>query len=129
MTAAGGTEVKKLGDGLMAVFSSALDAVSCPGMQVWEIVGHGKQAGITEQFRGREFKVDLLPKTKIEIVVNDSQVKNIVETIVRTASTNSVGDGKNGCLRDRGRAVGDALVAAPVAGRPPCGAGGSSQRF
>ena len=72
----------------------ALDGISCPGMQVWEIVGHGKQAGVTEQFRGREFKVDLLPKTKIEIVARDSQAKKIIETIVRTASTNSIGDGK-----------------------------------
>ena len=72
----------------------ALDGINCPGMQVWEIVGHGKQQGVTEQFRGREFKVDLLPKTKIEIVARDSQLKKIVETIVRTASTNSIGDGK-----------------------------------
>lgn len=72
----------------------ALEAINCPGMQVWEIVGHGKQSGITEQFRGREFKVDLLPKTKIEIAAHNAQVKKIVETIVRTASTNTIGDGK-----------------------------------
>ena len=80
---------EKLGD-----VKQALDSISCPGMQVWEIVGHGKQSGVTEQFRGREFKVDLLPKTKLEIVARDSQVKKIIETIVRTASTNSIGDGK-----------------------------------
>ncbi|MSR77175.1 MAG: P-II family nitrogen regulator [Candidatus Omnitrophica bacterium] len=78
----------------LAAVKDALDAVKCPGMMVWEIVGHGKQKGITEQFRGREFKVDLLPKTKIEIIVSDSQVKAIVEAIVRTASTNKIGDGK-----------------------------------
>ena len=72
----------------------ALDAIQCPGMMVWEIVGHGKQKGITEQYRGREFKVDFLPKTKIEIVVKDSQVKSIVDAIVKTANTNKVGDGK-----------------------------------
>ncbi len=80
---------EKLGD-----VKQALDSINCPGMQVWEIVGHGKQAGVTEQFRGREFKVDLLPKTKIEIVAHNAQVKKIVEAIVRTASTNSIGDGK-----------------------------------
>ena len=73
----------------------ALDAIKCPGMMVWEIVGHGKQKGIKEQFRGREFRVDFLPKTKIEIIVRDSQqAKNIVDTIVKTAGSNSIGDGK-----------------------------------
>lgn len=73
---------------------AALDAIKCPGIQVWEILGHGKQKGVTEQFRGREFKVDLLPKTKIEIVVHDDQVKQIVDTIVKVANTNKMGDGK-----------------------------------
>ena len=78
----------------LADVKQALDSISCPGMQVWEIMGHGKQAGITEQFRGRQFKVDLLPKTKLEIVASNSQVKKIVEAIVRSASTDKVGDGK-----------------------------------
>ena len=73
---------------------TALDAIKCPGMMVWEIVGHGKQKGITEQFRGREFKVDLLPKTKIEIIAHDNQVKQIIDTIVKSASTSTIGDGK-----------------------------------
>ncbi len=73
---------------------NALDAVHCPGMMVWDIVGHGKQKGITEQFRGREFKVDFLPKTKIEIIVGDAEVKTIVDTIVNAAATGKVGDGK-----------------------------------
>ena len=72
----------------------ALDNIKCPGMMVWEIVGHGKQKGITEQFRGRQFKVDLLPKIKLEIVVHDSQVRTVVDAIVKSASTGKVGDGK-----------------------------------
>jgi nitrogen regulatory protein PII len=72
----------------------ALDAVHCPGMMVWEIVGHGKQKGLTEQFRGREFKVDFLPKTKIEVVIGDAEVKTIVDAIVKAAATGKVGDGK-----------------------------------
>ena len=72
----------------------ALDAINCPGLMVWEIMGHGKQQGVTEQFRGREFKVDMLPKTKIEIIVRDSQVKAIVDAIAKAASTNKIGDGK-----------------------------------
>ena len=73
---------------------TALDAVHCPGMMVWDIVGHGKQKGLTEQFRGREFKVDFLPKTKIDIVVGDAEVKTIVDAIVKAAATGKVGDGK-----------------------------------
>ncbi len=78
---------------LMAV-KEALDALSCPGMMIWEIVGHGKQQGITEQFRGREFKVDLLPKTKLEVVAHDSQVAKLVDAIRKAACTNKIGDGK-----------------------------------
>jgi nitrogen regulatory protein P-II 1 len=73
---------------------TALDAVHCPGMMVWDIVGHGKQKGLTEQFRGRQFKVDFLPKTKVEIIVGDAEVKTIVDTIVKAAATGKVGDGK-----------------------------------
>lgn len=81
------------GEQLGAV-KEALDAIQCPGMMVWEIVGHGKQKGITESFRGSSFKVDLLPKTKIEIVVADGKVKGIVDAIKRSAATGQVGDGK-----------------------------------
>ena len=73
---------------------TALDEINCPGLQVWEIVGHGKQKGVTEQFRGREFKVDLIPKTKIEIVCHDAQAEKIISTIVKAASTGQIGDGK-----------------------------------
>lgn len=73
---------------------NALDAVQCPGMMVWEIVGHGKQKGVTESFRGSTFRVDLLPKTKIEIVVQDAKAKAIVDAIVQSAGTGQVGDGK-----------------------------------
>ena len=72
----------------------ALNKIHCPGIMVWEIMGHGKQKGVTEQFRGREFKVDLIPKTKIEIIARDNQVNAIVDAIIKAASTNSIGDGK-----------------------------------
>ena len=80
---------EKLGD-----VKRALDTIKCSGMSVWEIIGHGKQKGITEQFRGRQFKVDLLPKIKLEIVVHDSEVRTVVDAIVKSASTGKVGDGK-----------------------------------
>ncbi len=72
----------------------ALDAIHCPGMMVWDIEGHGKQKGITEQFRGRPFKIDFLPKTKIEIIAHDAEVKVIVDAILKSAATGQVGDGK-----------------------------------
>lgn len=78
----------------LGAVKAALDAVKCPGMMVWEIVGHGKQKGISESFRGREFKVDFIPKTKVEIVVHDQQVKSVVDAIAKAASTGQIGDGK-----------------------------------
>lgn len=78
----------------LGAVKEALDALQCPGMMVWEIMGHGKQQGITEQFRGREFKVDLIPKTKIEIIVRDGQVAGIVAAITKAATTGKIGDGK-----------------------------------
>lgn len=72
----------------------ALDALHCPGMMVWEIEGHGKQKGVTEQFRGRQFTLSFLPKTVIEIVVNDADVNSIVDAIVKVAGTHTIGDGK-----------------------------------
>ena len=94
----------------------ALDAASCPGMMVWEIVGHGKQKGLSESFRGRAFKVDLLPKTKIEIVVPDGKAPAIVTAIKQAASTGAVGDGKifvtsiEQAIRIRTGETGDAVV-------------------
>jgi nitrogen regulatory protein P-II 1 len=78
----------------LGAVKQALDAVQSPGLTVWEIVGHGKQKGITEQFRGREFKVDFLPKTIVEIVVNDSDLNTIVKAISDACKTGNVGDGK-----------------------------------
>ena len=78
----------------LGAVKQALDDIKCPGMMAWEIVGHGKQKGITEQFRGREFRVDLLPKTKIEIVAHDKLVKTIIDAISKVANTNQIGDGK-----------------------------------
>lgn len=94
----------------------ALDAVHCPGMMVWDIEGHGKQKGITEQFRGREFKVYFMPKTKLEIIVPDGEVKGIVDAILSSASTGQVGDGKifissiDEAIRIRTKEKGEAVV-------------------
>ena len=64
------------------------------GMTVSEVRGHGRQKGHTEVYRGREYSIDLLPKTKIEMVLPDNLVDDAVAAIIKTASTGKIGDGK-----------------------------------
>jgi len=64
------------------------------GITVTEARGHGRQKGHTEQYRGREYVVDLVPKIKLEIVIGDNLVDAAVEAILRTAYTGQIGDGK-----------------------------------
>ena len=73
---------------------AALKEAGCPGIMISEIEGHGKQKGGTQQWRGIDYKVDLLPKVKIEIIVKDSDLKIIVKTIIKAAKTGEIGDGK-----------------------------------
>lgn len=72
----------------------ALIAAGIEGMTVFEVRGHGQQKGHTETYRGREYGIDLLPKVKIELVLDDKLVNSTVEAIVKTASTGKIGDGK-----------------------------------
>jgi len=72
----------------------ALAGVGVEGMTVTEVKGFGRQKGHTEIYRGSEYTVDFLPKVKIEIVLPDSQVAAAVETIVKSARTGKIGDGK-----------------------------------
>lgn len=74
--------------------TDALDKFGYPGMMVTRIEGHGRQKGLVEQFRGREFKVNFLPKIKIEIVVKDAEADKIVNAISNIAKTGAIGDGK-----------------------------------
>lgn len=78
----------------LEVVKEALIAIGVEGMTASEVRGHGRQKGHTETYRGREYSVDLLPKIKLEIVVDDKLVDAIVESIVKTASTGKIGDGK-----------------------------------
>lgn len=71
-----------------------LDKSGYPGIMITEIEGHGKQKGIEQQWRGEKYKVDFLPKVKIEIVAKDSDADRILSTIMQTARTGAVGDGK-----------------------------------
>ena len=72
----------------------ALEAILCPGMMVFTFRGHGKQGGLTETYRGRKFKVDLLPKVLLTIFANDGDVKKIIAEITKAAKTGEIGDGK-----------------------------------
>ena len=64
------------------------------GMTVTEVRGRGRQKGYTLNFRGRRINVDLLPKLKIELIIEDSNVDKLVEVINKNASTGEIGDGK-----------------------------------
>jgi nitrogen regulatory protein P-II 1 len=72
----------------------ALHEIGVEGMTVIEVLGQGQQKGHTEVYRGREFSVDLIPKTKLELVLGDALADKAVQAIVGAARTGKVGDGK-----------------------------------
>lgn len=72
----------------------ALEKVGYSGIMITGIEGHGKQKGIVQQWRGEKYKVDIVAKTKLEIVARDSEVETIKRTIVEAARTGEIGDGK-----------------------------------
>src|SRR5271170_749512 len=78
----------------LADVKSALEAAGILGMTVTEAKGVGRQKGHTEIYRGSEYAVDFLPKTKIETVVPDAQVDVAVDAILKAAKTGKIGDGK-----------------------------------
>lgn len=73
---------------------AALERSGYPGITITEIEGHGLQKGVIQQWRGEEYRVDILPKIKVEIVVGDDEAETIIQTIMEAAYTGSVGDGK-----------------------------------
>ncbi len=78
----------------LRVVREALEELGYPGITISDIKGHGKQKGLTQQWRGQEYKVELLSKVKIEIVVLDEDVGKTLNAIVREARTGEMGDGK-----------------------------------
>jgi nitrogen regulatory protein P-II 1 len=72
----------------------ALKSIGVDGMTITEVRGHGRQKGHTEVYRGMEYKVDLLPKVKIEMVVTDGRAEEVIRTLVTAARTGKIGDGK-----------------------------------
>jgi nitrogen regulatory protein P-II 1 len=73
---------------------NALTKIGVQGMTVTEVNGFGRQKGHTESYRGTEYAIDFLPKSKIEIIITDELVTQVIETIERAAKTGKIGDGK-----------------------------------
>ncbi len=73
---------------------NALQAHGVTGMTVSEASGYGRQGGHTEVYRGAEYTVDLIPKVRLEVLVDDSETEAVINVIVKSASTGSIGDGK-----------------------------------
>lgn len=73
---------------------AALSEIGVQGMTLTEVKGYGRQKGHTEMYRGSEYKIDFLPKIKLEIIVSDARAENVVSTILKAARTGQVGDGK-----------------------------------
>jgi nitrogen regulatory protein P-II 1 len=72
----------------------ALRDVGVAGLTVSEARGFGRQRGHTEVYRGAEYQVDFLPKTRVEVMVDDAQVDGVIDAIVKSARTGKIGDGK-----------------------------------
>ncbi len=78
----------------LGLVRKALEELGYPGVTISEVKGHGKESGLTEQWRGQEYRVELLPRVKIEIVVLDEDAAKTLHAIVRSARTGETGDGK-----------------------------------
>ncbi|MDP2798598.1 MAG: P-II family nitrogen regulator [Deltaproteobacteria bacterium] len=72
----------------------ALSQIGIKGMTITEVKGFGRQKGHKEVYRGAEYVVDFVPKIKIEVVIDDVMVERVVETIIKSAQTGKIGDGK-----------------------------------
>jgi nitrogen regulatory protein P-II 1 len=72
----------------------ALKSAGVAGITVSEVRGFGRQGGHTETYRGAEYKIDFVPKVQIDVVVDDAAADGVVETIVKSAATGKIGDGK-----------------------------------
>ena len=73
---------------------NALSEQGIQGMTITEVRGFGRQKGHTEMYRGTEYAVDFVPKVKLEVVVNDDTLQTVIDTVLRSAQTGQIGDGK-----------------------------------
>ena len=72
----------------------ALAKAGYPSLTAYDVKGRGKQSGIIETVSGKTIRADILPKTKIEMIVEDKEVKEVIDIIIKTAGTGTIGDGK-----------------------------------
>ena len=72
----------------------AIEGVGYPGLTITEAEGHGHQKGVVQQWRGETYRVEFLPKIKMEIIASDSDTERIIQAIIKSAKTGAVGDGK-----------------------------------
>lgn len=72
----------------------ALEKLKIAGMTVSDVRGHGRQKGHTAVYRGKEYEVSLLPKVKIEVVVPDDVVEDVIQAVIKAARTGEIGDGR-----------------------------------
>ena len=73
---------------------NALEAYGINGLTVSEASGYGRQRGHTEVYRGAEYTVDLVPKVRVEVLVDDDDAESVVDVIIKSAQTGRIGDGK-----------------------------------
>jgi nitrogen regulatory protein P-II 1 len=73
---------------------SALETFGVAGLTLSEVQGYGRQRGHVEVYRGAEYQVDFVPKVRLEILVSDADVNDVIDVIVKSAGTGSIGDGK-----------------------------------
>ena len=79
---------------LLEAVKDALQALGVQGLTISEVKGFGRQKGHTEVYRGSEYKVEFVPKLKLEVVLDDDVVESAVEAVIKTARTGKFGDGK-----------------------------------
>lgn len=72
----------------------ALLAIGCEGMTISEVKGRGRQLGVKESYRGSNYCIDLIPKTRLELIVNEEDLDEVIDTIIESARTGEIGDGK-----------------------------------
>jgi nitrogen regulatory protein P-II 1 len=94
-----GNQIMKKVDAIVKPFKldevkDKLNEIGVKGITVTEVKGFGRQKGHTELYRGAEYVVDFLPKVKMEIVVSDTQVEEVIDTIMKAGQTGRIGDGK-----------------------------------
>ncbi len=78
----------------LTVVQRALEDLGLTGMTITQVLGHGAQKGVTHQWKGNAYRIDLLPKVKIELIIRDALMEPVLERIREAARTGEVGDGK-----------------------------------